>query len=309
MLEKFKRIFRPFTEAQSRVNDDLLPAEPGRNRLCHSFLKVQENFPLYGTILQVADLHILGFPPHVHENDSSSGIDHGLQHPFIKAHRADIVDDFCSGSKGFPGDFRLCRINGYGNVNFSNQSFYYRQNTVRLFFQRDGIRSRPRRFTADIQNIGPLLDQLNPMSHGGIMAKIFSSIGKGIRSHIKNAHDKSLFSKDYFPFCRPQDNGFQGIVGKKLLKMLGNFSQSKGLAGELFRQTSQLFFCSHKDCICPLNGAGYGLPCHGCIPADREHLLFEDIGNLALKTLNQDIKMPHFRKHGFDPVRIDPHLF
>jgi hypothetical protein len=45
-------------------------------------------------------------------------------------------------------------------------------------------------------------------------------------------------------------------------------------------------------------------PGHGGISTDGKHLLFDDIGNSAYKSLNENIQVTHFGKHGVDSIGI-----
>src|ERR1041385_3972643 len=87
-------------------------------------------------------------------------------------------------------NFRFRCVNGEGNFGSAREGFDYRYNAVDLFLKRNRLAARPRRFTANVDDIDAFGNHLFSLGQRGVEGGELSAVAEAIRRDIKNAHDE-----------------------------------------------------------------------------------------------------------------------
>ncbi len=133
-------------------------------------------------------LHAARFALHVHQAYARLAGGGDLQGAGC-AQRVDVVDHVGTGVHRNAHDFRLDGIDRQGRT-ATVQGFDHRQQAVDFLLRRHGRRAGSRGFGAEIENVGPLLQQAKSLRHGGIGVAVQAVTRKGIIGQIDNAHDE-----------------------------------------------------------------------------------------------------------------------
>ena len=135
------------------------------------------------------DLHGLRLTLHVHEDHPGAGLpDHG-EHLRVPGPR-DVVHDQRTGIEGGPGHGRLPRVDRDGNGDLRGERLDHGGDAVPLLLGRDRIRSRTGRLAADVDEVGALVDHLDPTDHGSAVIEVQPPVGEGVGRDVQDAHDE-----------------------------------------------------------------------------------------------------------------------
>ncbi|CDB93632.1 unknown [Acidaminococcus intestini CAG:325] len=112
--------------------------------------------------LHVGAHHGLGRTTHMHEDERRVFFFGNGKHVGITRSRRNIVDDIGSRVKGGAGRRSVVRINGKDGLRISPADFRNSpDDTADFFFCRYGITARAGRFTANIKDIGTVIQHLS----------------------------------------------------------------------------------------------------------------------------------------------------
>ena len=151
-------VFQRFTEAETRIQNQTLPRNPGRHTHFDAAVQISRHFRHHIVIARII-LHRLRQALHMHQADADRGM---LRQQFGRAfvfQRLHIVDDVG------PAIFQQAAHNGRPPCIDaerdipSNQFGQYCGQTPPFLFRRHKIRPRARGLSAQIQNIGALPQQ------------------------------------------------------------------------------------------------------------------------------------------------------
>src|SRR5262245_66143277 len=113
----------------------------------------------------------------------------------VKAKSADVVDNLCSRFEGALCDCSTVGIHRYWNLQDVRERFNYRNDAACFFFLADFVASGPRRFSADVENVGSLLLEFFTLIYCGLAIKKQTTIGKRIGSDVEDPHDRGAITE------------------------------------------------------------------------------------------------------------------
>ena len=102
----------------------------------------------------------------------------------------DVVDQACARRNSGVGYGGLGRIDR--NPDLTGQGFYDRQDTGQFVGFAHRLGARPTGFSADIDDIGALSDQVTGIFYGLASPRELSPIGKRIGGDVHDAHDQRI---------------------------------------------------------------------------------------------------------------------
>jgi hypothetical protein len=102
---------------------------------------------------------------------------------------SDVVDHARTRFERFAHELGLARVDRDG-LPGPRQRLDHRQCSAALFIERDRLRTRPRRFAADVEDIGAFSDERAPMRYRGVRAGVKAAIGERIGSHVDDTHQQ-----------------------------------------------------------------------------------------------------------------------
>ena len=109
-----------------------------------------------------------------------------------------IIDDTGARRKRGAGHGGFHGINGNGDIDAPGQLFDDGQNPTQLLRFGHRFGARPRGFTAHVENLRAVGDEIQRVGHGGPGIQKFSAIGKRVGRDIDHAHDQRRARKHKF---------------------------------------------------------------------------------------------------------------
>ncbi|GBD07769.1 hypothetical protein HRbin21_01603 [bacterium HR21] len=136
------------------------------------------------------ELHGARCPLHVHEDHRYTVGSCYLAHPRIESQRTDVVEHRRSSSQCCGSNFGFRRVNRDGDRPVVPANPLDDGNdTPELLLHWNRLGSRTATLASDIENISPLLDELQGMLDCCRRIGVESAVGEGIRRHIDDAHN------------------------------------------------------------------------------------------------------------------------
>ena len=126
----------------------------------------------------------------VHQDDAHPGVGDDAGHFAVILQAPNVIDDGRARLDGGGGDARLHRIDGDRRRHPAVKPRDHRDHTGKLLVRRDRDGAGPGRLAADIQNGGALRGKARAMFHRRRGFSVDAAIGKRIRRHVHNAHDR-----------------------------------------------------------------------------------------------------------------------
>ncbi len=186
-------------EAQSRVHDDLLFADPGcvkfvadAGQFCHHFA---------GHVLVLGQgVHGAGVAAAVREDIRRSGRRHQLSHLRLDGQPGNVVDDGGAGFQGSSGR------GGVGGVDADqgarlDQGFDDGDHPALLFLRAHVLGIGARRFTADVDDVRPGVEHPQAGRDGAVRRGVLSAVAEGVRGDVQDAHDQGAAGGQVREFC------------------------------------------------------------------------------------------------------------
>ena len=187
-----------FAKTQTRIDENLVAANPYRFRLCERLTEKVEQF-MDDIAIARTMLHRLRSATHVHQDDRHAVLRNHRGHTRIPAKRGDIIHH-----RGPRVNSGLCDV-GFRSIDGQRNGYPLRQrgddrhDAAALLVGRNRSRTRARRLAADIDQARSGTHHLLGMAHGVIGITISASIAEGIRRDIEDAHHPG----DVVPRTRP----------------------------------------------------------------------------------------------------------
>ena len=143
----------------------------------------------------------------MHEDGAAEALGHGCAHHGVPGEAADIVDDFDPGLDGVTGDRGFVGVdgeNGAGALFFDGLDDG--QDAVELLLGGDGsgqggsVAGRggcagAGGFSANVEDVGALVEQFEAVGGSGFGIEIEASVGKGIGRDVEHAHDEGALAE------------------------------------------------------------------------------------------------------------------
>ena len=180
-------------KADARVKNNLIRAHALLTQKLRTLRQIYSNL-LYDVLILAVLLHILRRTAHMHQDNRRLAFDNNLRHTRVGLHSADIVDNVGTGIQRCL--CRVCTIGVYRQHSLrigSAQCADNGQNAAALLLTVHAVAAGARRFAADIQNTGAMLQHLSCTLHDRIHLRHARACIEGVRRNIQNAHNAHLF--------------------------------------------------------------------------------------------------------------------
>ncbi len=135
------------------------------------------------------DIVIVGFVLHgarvalgMHQHDRQPGPRRGLEARGIMAQGRDVVDEVHAGLSRAAHHLGLARVDGKPGARAGRQRLDDGADAAPFLLRIDRIGAGPRRFPADVEDVGPLRLQLQRVGDGRIRRQIAPAVGRSCRA-------------------------------------------------------------------------------------------------------------------------------
>lgn len=174
-------------EADPRVDQDPLGGDPRINGRVDALGKEGADV-LHHVVVGRVLLHRLRTPLHVHQRDEAVRLRDDLGHSHVAPKCADVVHQDRSGGESRLCDDRLRRVDRDENIASLAERTYHRKDARRLFLGGDHVRPRPRRFSADVDDIGS--GRFHPKGRLDGFGRTLeaAAVVEGVRSYVEDPH-------------------------------------------------------------------------------------------------------------------------
>ena len=108
---------------------------------------------------------------------------------------ANVVDDVGATVQRCLHDFGLRGVDRHRHAEHQC-AFEHRQHARQLGLRADRLGTRPARFTADVEDVGTLSQQLLAVRQRRFGAGVLAAVGEGIRRHVDDPHHARLAQVD-----------------------------------------------------------------------------------------------------------------
>ena len=141
-------------------------------------------------------LHCSRLSAHVHQDQGHAVARGYFGNLWIASQPGHVVDEFCSRADCDLSDAGPARVHRNGSSQASAERFKDRKNAIQLFTGRRLHGSGPRRFAADVEQVGAsALDGIGLLDCA-VGLQEFAGVGKAVRRHVQHAHDQRAFAED-----------------------------------------------------------------------------------------------------------------
>src|SRR6185369_10252553 len=113
-------------------------------------------------------MHGRGCTARMHQHQPGAGTRHGVGNVEVKTKRGDVVDDCGARIECCSCDFGFRCVDRERSAGSNSQSLNHGDDTLDLFFDRNRLAARTRRFTTDVDDIGALGDHLLGTGHRAV---------------------------------------------------------------------------------------------------------------------------------------------
>ena len=193
------------TSSGSRASSGqlLLPAfakpSPGSSTTCSSrtpaarsaATRAGELAPHVGhhVVVVVEVVHHVGVPAPVHRDVDRARPRHDVDHLVVGQPARHVVDDRGPTLDGRPRDHRAGRVDAHGRT-AGHQLLDHRQHPRQLVVDRHPPGAGPGRLTADVQQVRPLVEQLQAVRDRRAGREPAAAVREGVRGDVDDAHDE-----------------------------------------------------------------------------------------------------------------------
>ncbi len=134
-------------------------------------------------------LHGRGRALHVHEHDGGASLSGEGRQGGVVAQSGDVVDAGGAGVEGGGGDLGPTRVDEDRGVEAgAADAGDDGHDSAPLLRRVDGIRARPRRLAADVEQVGAVGDQLPGAGDGGGRIQELPAVAERVGRHVDDAH-------------------------------------------------------------------------------------------------------------------------
>ena len=165
---------RGLAEAEAGIDSQIL--DTGRPRGGGAFGQKQAHLG-HDVVIDGLELHGLRHAAHVH--DDRGGLAprrHGDHLRIVQS--ADVVDDTRARAQALIGHLGLGGVDRQQHGGLSGQRPHHRQDAAQLLLERDGIGARAAAFTADIDDVGPVVNQRAGAGQRLVGIEVQTAVGK-----------------------------------------------------------------------------------------------------------------------------------
>src|SRR6185503_11867805 len=134
----------------------------------------------------------------------------------------DVIDQVDAGLSGAAHDLRLAGIDGEPRTCAWREGLDDGADTAPFLLEIDRVGAGPRRFPADVENVGALRLELQRMRDGRVACEVAPAVGKAVGGDVDNAHDARAIEREAGNRCAGSTQGVQEVA------------QSVDTAGESF---------------------------------------------------------------------------
>ena len=134
---------------------------------------------------EVAHVRGVGAPVHGDVRRSTPGDD--VQDLRVREAAGDVVDQHRARVEGGVGHLRAHRVHGDDRAG-GGEGVDHRKHTVELLAHQRASRPGPGRLAADVEDVGALLHQVEPVRDGRVGVEPLAAVGEGVRGHVHDAH-------------------------------------------------------------------------------------------------------------------------
>lgn len=174
-------------EANARVEGDALRGHPGRPHGIGPLPQERRHLGHDVAVDRLLGLHGLGLAPHVHQAHTTGRVrGHHLQGARL-AERRDVVDDVHAQVERRAHHAGLVGVDGQRHAEPGGVA-QHRQHAGQFVLERDRVRTRAAGFPADVEDVGPLLDQPLAMAQRGGRGGMLPAVGERVRGDVDDAH-------------------------------------------------------------------------------------------------------------------------
>ena len=216
--EDFIILTARFAEAQTGIEDDLRPVDPGGERAADRCLQaVGERAP--DVPGEGHALHRLGPAAQMHQ-DQRARWRHATSARRGSKRRPLTSFRILAPARGLVPQPRLwwCRWRSGRRVTFAADR-HDRQHAPKFFLRRNALRARPRGLTAHVDPVRPLAGQFHAMLDGANRVQVMAAVGERIRGHVEHAHDEGASAQTNLPVAFDLEfrarSCFHGRVGAR----------------------------------------------------------------------------------------------
>ena len=184
---QFKIVGMRLAEPDARIEADAVERDPSGEQRVAAPLEVAMDVADHIVIAGI-DLHGLRGALHVHGTDAGTRFHGDAEHAGIPLQAGDVVDDL-SAQFDCPGRHRRLRcVDRDRNSRLSCQLPHDLSHTAKFLVGRNRYRVGPRALATDIEDVGPLRDDLQPLGNSGLDALMASAVGKAIGRDVDDPH-------------------------------------------------------------------------------------------------------------------------
>ena len=194
MAKQLEVVLEGFAEADAGVDDDGVPLNTrlqcGFDLLLQVVVDVGDDIGI-GRFL----LHGLGGALHVHEDDAGAMLGGERCHGGIVTEGGDIVDDVGAGVEGGFGYGGFGGIDGDELVGvFLAEGFDDGLGALYLFFCGYGLCAGAGGFSANVDDVGSVLNEGFGVLDGGGDGVVLSAVGEGVGGGVEDAHEEGVIA-------------------------------------------------------------------------------------------------------------------
>src|SRR5690606_16170907 len=137
-----------------------------------------------------ARLHVMAVPPPVHHHvGDASGGDHA-RHGRVCQAAADVVHQLGPHFEGGLRDLGAHGVDADRNV-LCDERLYDGHHATQFLVPRHTLRSRTGGLAADVDDVGALRDQVEPVLDGLVRIEPGPAVGEGVGGDVDHAHDEA----------------------------------------------------------------------------------------------------------------------
>ena len=180
-------VYHRLAKPEARIDDDALGCDTRQPERIDALSKECRNLA-HHVVIAGFTLHGAGHPLHVHDDDAAIGRCHRLGSARLPQ-RTHVVDDRCAGCQSSAHDRGLAGIDRYRNAAPAHR-LDQRHHPPDFLLLRHVRGAGPGRLAADIEQVGPFVDQAQCMSARVGERKIAAPIGERIGRDVDHTHDQ-----------------------------------------------------------------------------------------------------------------------
>ena len=184
--QQFPVVLGGLGEADTRVDDQPVGGDSGPLRI-GDLLAQLGHYLGHHVGVRGSALHVLGVAAPVHADIREAALGHQGQQLWIGPAAGDVVDQPNPGGDGLGGDLAAHRVDADAGAGGS-EGPHDRNHPAQLLGHGRADRPGARGFATYLDDVGPLLDELETVGDRGLVIEPLTAVGEGVRRDVDHAH-------------------------------------------------------------------------------------------------------------------------